>query len=102
MPTKERKTVEFYKKLENHHIAGRGHSNLGITIHASHHINISLRQMFWDSRWNHTFESSNLNISFIIEGLKEYFVEKYFCTGEAGYLILGYSLAPLVKKYREI
>lgn len=91
----------YQERLENHHIAGR-HSNVCVTIHVSHHIRISLRQLFWDSRWNRVFDSENLNISFLMEGLKEILVEKSLCTGINDYALLGYSLAPLVKRYREM
>jgi hypothetical protein len=89
-------------KLEEHHIAGGNNSAITVTVCLDCHLHITNRQMAWDSRWNNTNNSENLKISFILQGVQEFFIEKHFKTGINDYRLLADSLSSHIKHYREI
>lgn len=93
------------QRLENHHIAGKAHSPLTVTLCSfpiGNHPHISIRQLGWGSSWNHITDSENLNNSYIVRGVQEILIEKHFQTGIKEYRQLADSLYPLIKKYEEM
>lgn len=90
------------EKLENNHIAGRLISEITSTIGAGHHIDITLRQMAWDTRWTLANQSDNIRASFLLQGVQEYFIEKQLTTGNLQYRKLADCLSSHIRKYREM
>lgn len=102
-PEGERQEVhDMRERLENHHIAGRQNSELTATLCLDCHLDVTNRQMVWDSRWTHIDNPEKLRYSFLLQGIQELLIEMHFKTGIKDYRLLADSLSSHIQHYREI
>lgn len=90
-------------RLELHHVAGGNNSpTLTATLCSwPCHASLSNREQIWDSRWTRSDNSDALRASFIVNGIYELLLEKFFQTGVKDYLAMASGLPSLIRYYRE-
>jgi hypothetical protein len=88
-------------RLELHHLAARNNSPLTATLCITCHLGLSNRQQIWDSRWTNNDNSDDLRDSFVVNGVYELLIQKYFVTGISDYRIMAEALPSLIRSYRE-
>lgn len=59
--------------LEEHHLAGRKHSDLTFTVCANHHAILSRMQGRWPNEWLQRDLPANKRVAFMVRGISDMF-----------------------------